>query len=260
MKITIDILTEMIELFVQPDMQTDAYKWILQSTRNPNWGGARKGAGAPKKITKENNQVIQVDNLEKQNNQDENLKNLKNPKINLDTEFSAGYSDFVFPHDLLILAQKFWTDETIVMIEKDFRCKEFSEKTSINKLLKQYAPNKKVIEPATDKEDRTFDIAFTTFWDKFPKTRKAEKAKSKTKFIRIIKNKEATIDEILSGVERYAKSNEVQCGYGKAPVAWLNAERWKLSYDTQQIESKDLNKLKKNITNVVTTEKWLKEV
>lgn len=72
---------------------------------------------------------------------------------------------------------------------------------------------------------------FEQFWKIFPAQRKAGKKKPQEKFLSIIKNKEATAEEIIEGTKRYAKSDEVIRGYAKEPYSWLLNERWKMSYD-----------------------------
>ena len=80
-------------------------------------------------------------------------------------------------------------------------------------------------------QDKTLEIGFNTFWELYPKTRKAGKDKPRRKFYDIINKKQATIEEVLQGTERYANSREVQDGYGKEPYSWLLNERWKLEYE-----------------------------
>lgn len=236
-----EIAVELIDLFVPAQQRTDALKWLTVN-QNRGWGGKRQGTGAPrgnknhaKKFNQDNQDSILIESKTQSVATTKNKIVVKEQDLS-QVAFSAGFQNWSFPKVLLVEAKKYWTAATIRKIEVDFSCQEYETVTTIAKLLEEY--------PA-DSCDATLDIAFTTFWDIFPKQRAGSKEKAKKKFIAIVKNKKATIDELLNGARAYKISDEVARGFAKGCVAWLNDDRWTVNYQpAQQIKNlAEANKL-----------------
>lgn len=86
----------------------------------------------------------------------------------------------------------------------------------------------------TSEEDRTLEIQFNTFWEVFPKQRKAGKTKPRQKFFQIVKSKQAAPEQLIKAAEEYAQTDEVMRGYAKEPYSWLLNERYLCDYTTKQ--------------------------
>ncbi len=223
-----EIAVELIDLFVPPAERTAALRWLTVN-QNRGWGGKRPGAGAPrgnKNRTAKINQENQDSHLAEKKPAERTTTELvvKNQDLS-QVSFSAGFQGWTFPKPILTEAKKHWGAATIRKIEVNFSCQEYETITSVAKLLEEY--------PA-DSRDATLDIAFTTFWDMFPKQRAGSKETAKKKFVAIIKNKKATIDELLNGVRAYRASDEVARGFAKGCAAWLNDDRWTVNYKPAQ--------------------------
>lgn len=101
-------------------------------------------------------------------------------------------------------------------------------------------------------EDRTLEIQFNTFWEVFPKQRKAGKTKPRQKFFQIVKSKQATAEQLIKAAEDYAKSDTVIRGYAKEPYSWLLNERYLCDYTTQirpmpQMSLKEMKQIQNEI-------------
>lgn len=101
-------------------------------------------------------------------------------------------------------------------------------------------------------EDRTLEIQFNTFWEVFPKQRKAGKTKPRQKFYQIVKSKQATAEQLIKAAEDYAKSDTVIRGYAKEPYSWLLNERYLCDYTTQirpmpQMSLKEMKQIQNEI-------------
>lgn len=101
-------------------------------------------------------------------------------------------------------------------------------------------------------EDRTLEIQFNTFWEVFPKQRKAGKTKPRQKFYQIVKSKQATAEQLIKAAEDYAKSDAVIRGYAKEPYSWLLNERYLCDYTTQirpmpQMSLKEMKQIQNEI-------------
>lgn len=101
-------------------------------------------------------------------------------------------------------------------------------------------------------EDRTLEIQFNTFWEAFPKQRKAGKTKPRQKFFQIVKSKQATAEQLIKAAEDYAKSDTVIRGYAKEPYSWLLNERYLCDYTTQirpmpQMSLKEMKQMQNEI-------------
>lgn len=101
-------------------------------------------------------------------------------------------------------------------------------------------------------EDRTLEIQFNTFWEAFPKQRKAGKTKPRQKFYQIVKSKQATAEQLIKAAEDYAKSDTVIRGYAKEPYSWLLNERYLCDYTTQirpmpQMSLKEMKQMQNEI-------------
>ena len=71
---------------------------------------------------------------------------------------------------------------------------------------------------------------FDEFWSLYPKDRIGNKAKAYSAFCKVIKEKRATIDKLISSVKSYARSEEVHKGFAKGCAAWLNDDRFNQNY------------------------------
>jgi biotin operon repressor len=85
-----------------------------------------------------------------------------------------------------------------------------------------------VNKPVRKKSSEMYNDDFTKFWGAFPPQRKGSKEKAFRNWLRV--TKEDTPENILAGVRRYCKSEEVSRGFAKMASGWLNDERWKDNY------------------------------
>ncbi|MBR4892234.1 MAG: hypothetical protein IKZ34_03590 [Alphaproteobacteria bacterium] len=210
-KINVDIVHELIGLYVAESKRLDATRWLIEN-QHRGWGGKRTKT-AP--IAHEEKKTEEIAPAKKQTG-----TMVVSADRLIYAKFTAGFQCWEFPAPILSEAKKHWEDDTIKRIQTDFSCKEYATETSIAQLLQVYPSDK----------DRSIEIAFNTFWAKYPKQRAGAKDKAKKKFIAIIKSKRATADELLKGVEAYCTSDEVAKGFAKGCVAWLNDDRWLVNY------------------------------
>ena len=69
---------------------------------------------------------------------------------------------------------------------------------------------------------------FAEFRLLFPKTRAGSWSVAEKAYFRAIKR--ASEDDIIAGLQRYVKSDEVARGFAKGAAAWLNDDRWTSNY------------------------------
>ena len=189
---------------------------------NTNWGGKREGAGRPKNNQDENQVEFQDENQDgfqdKNQDADKDMDNINNNNIynTQDNNKLSGIKEEI---------KKETTKE-----------KNNEENTFCNK----------------NSEDRTLEIQFNTFWEVFPKQRKAGKTKPRQKFYQIVKSKQATAEQLIKAAEDYAKSDTVIRGYAKEPYSWLLNERYLCDYTTQirpmpQMSLKEMKQMQNEI-------------
>lgn len=69
------------------------------------------------------------------------------------------------------------------------------------------------------------DAAFEVFWQAYP--RKVDKAKARVPYRRVIRDKKATVEELIRGAIDYAAERSGQDPkFTKHPATWINAESW----------------------------------
>ena len=71
---------------------------------------------------------------------------------------------------------------------------------------------------------------FNEFWEQYPRQRRGSKQKAEAAYRSALK-RGADEKDILSGLLRYACSDEVSRGYAKGAAAWLNDDRWTIEYE-----------------------------
>lgn len=78
-------------------------------------------------------------------------------------------------------------------------------------------------------------MSFEDFWAAYPRRDETPnitgRKKAKEKLDKIVRDGEATWDEIVSGVRLYAHCDNVKKGYVCLPVTWINQARWEDEYD-----------------------------
>lgn len=224
MKITYEVLIGVIDGFVPENERESAMRWVLQNA--PKWGGLRQGAGRPKK-TDENTQKPTVQ-----------VETKKEPTVDENTVFVAGFQGWQFPEQIRTVAQKHFSDDEIREIEKEYSCNEYETKTTIAKLIsRKNAVAVKAIEPEIiDKRESMFDA----FWATYPKQGRTDKAKAKKKFLSLISGKsgEDVCREIMSGLIAYCKTDRVADGYVKGAYSWLLNEYWKNDWSVVGMKKK----------------------
>lgn len=86
-------------------------------------------------------------------------------------------------------------------------------------------------EEKRGEEKKEYTAKFELFFSQFPKQRIGSKQKAFLAWKQAINR--ATEDEILTGLESYAKSDEVKRGFAKGAAAWLNDDRWLNNYSNK---------------------------
>lgn len=133
------------------------------------------------------------------------------------------------------------------LIETENNITETETETETGILEKETTKEKEV-----NQQDKTLEIQFNTFWEAFPKQRKAGKTKPQQKFFQIVKSKQATAEQLIKAAEDYAKTDEVMRGYAKEPYSWLLNERYLCDYTTQirpmpQMSLKEMKQMQNEI-------------
>lgn len=72
---------------------------------------------------------------------------------------------------------------------------------------------------------------FSIFWELFPAGRRGNRAAALTEYARILRENQATEEEIHAGTRRYAASDEVQRKILSRADNWLSRDGWKRDYD-----------------------------
>jgi len=86
-------------------------------------------------------------------------------------------------------------------------------------------------------QDKQITSNFENWWSVVP--RKIGKKKAKSIYERLVKSKEATEDELISGMKRYAESvKHTEDKFVAHASSWLNAGRWT---DTIEVKVKNKN-------------------
>lgn len=78
-----------------------------------------------------------------------------------------------------------------------------------------------------------FEREFEEFWELYPRQRRGNKQKAYKAYIRVIKEKRATSENLLIAVNKYSNSDEVKRGFAKGCEAWLNDDRFNTNYDVK---------------------------
>ena len=90
---------------------------------------------------------------------------------------------------------------------------------------------------ADNTQDKQITSYFEKFWDKVP--RKIAKKKCQKIYNNLVKSKEVTEDELISGMERYAASvKDTDMPFICHATTWLNQGRWE---DTIEVKVKNKN-------------------
>ena len=93
-------------------------------------------------------------------------------------------------------------------------------------------------EPVENKSTRkraTYSAEFEQFWAAFPKARRVGKKGTYAKWQQVLRNGEATFEEIMEGLERYKAGWNP--AYYHMPTTWLNKGLWDGDYQPQQQRS-----------------------
>ena len=88
------------------------------------------------------------------------------------------------------------------------------EKDTLKGIQKEKPPSPKIS-----------DSDFEMFWSLFPGPRKREKAKCRAKIDRLLRDRRATVPEILDALRKRC-GMEPDDRYAPLPMTWLNGERW----------------------------------
>lgn len=95
-----------------------------------------------------------------------------------------------------------------------------------------YSPLERV-EKKPNEKDKYRDV-FEEFWRLYPKQRIGNKQKAYLSYVRVLQEKRASVEQLLSAVKSYACSNEVEKGFAKGCQAWLNDDRFNIDYNSKQ--------------------------
>lgn len=93
-------------------------------------------------------------------------------------------------------------------------------------------------EPVENKSTRkraTYSAEFEQFWAAFPKARRVGKKGTYAKWQQVLRNGEATFEEIMEGLERYKAGWNP--AYYHMPTTWLNKGLWDGDYQPNQQRS-----------------------
>lgn len=85
-----------------------------------------------------------------------------------------------------------------------------------------------------EKKETEIDFLFEEFWKEYPKARRVGKDGARKKFISILKNKEATAQDLIAGARNYRlinEKNKTEDRFIKHPTSWLHNGRWKDEVD-----------------------------
>lgn len=91
--------------------------------------------------------------------------------------------------------------------------------------------------PYNPQGDKEYTEDFLDFWRLYPKQRAGSKDKAFKAYLKALKEKRTTKEQLYAAVKRYAFSDEVLRGFAKGCAAWLNDDRFNTTY-TQERENK----------------------
>lgn len=114
--------------------------------------------------------------------------------------------------------------------DKDIEKEIESDKNNDSDLKKEKNKKKESLLALPD----PINTAFNEFWDIYPKQRAGNKQKAYQAFLRAIKEKRSTADNIVISATQYARSEEVRRGYAKGAAAWLNDDRFNSFYEQKK--------------------------
>lgn len=95
-----------------------------------------------------------------------------------------------------------------------------------------YSPLERV-EKRPNEKDKYREV-FEEFWKAYPKQRIGNKQKAYLSYVRVLQEKRASVEQLLSSVKAYACSREVSKGFAKGCQAWLNDDRFNVDYSAEQ--------------------------
>lgn len=98
-----------------------------------------------------------------------------------------------------------------------------NENDNINNSFSSFSENQ---PQKTDEHSSDFE----EFWKEYPKQRAGNKQKAFASYKRVLKERRATVEELLEAVKRYSASDEVKRGFAKGCQAWLNDDRFNSAY------------------------------
>lgn len=84
---------------------------------------------------------------------------------------------------------------------------------------------------------KSFPDDFLKFWAVYPKKRAGSRDKAYSAYCRVLKERRATSAELLASAQKYATSEEVARGFAKGCAAWLNDDRFLVSYEQSPEEN-----------------------
>lgn len=154
------------------------------------------------------------------------------------------------------VVQELCENQIFSVSKKRNRDKEnYKQKQTLNKNSASGTKAKRERTVVTDKirEDkkenikRSYSSEFETFWKECPK--KVSKLDAEKIFSKIISDKKATFDELLSGIKRYAehcRQEKTDEHYIKHPSTWLNQGCWADEYENSMSE---MDKLSAEVDN-----------
>ena len=108
-----------------------------------------------------------------------------------------------------------------------------------NKLDNIYSTENNQDENQVANQDEKLNEYFETFYKKYPN--KKAKQKAYTSFCAIFKNKKATFEQLMQGLDKYIahiNQNKIEKSYIKHPSTWLNQGCWEDEYEEQSEEDK----------------------
>lgn len=110
------------------------------------------------------------------------------------------------------------------------------EKLEKSKESSPHTPHKEIkIKP--NGFTKSFPDDFLKFWAVYPKKRAGSRDKAYSAYCLVLKERRATSAELLASAQKYATSEEVARGFAKGCAAWLNDDRFLVSYEQSPKEN-----------------------
>lgn len=161
------------------------------------------------------------------------VKELSDKKILIRTRRCLGQSkgfcwDWEIDYEALSLLCRF----TIVENHYDSENTQYNNIES-NSNTKSISNTEVIYNTPVDSKLSTTPTEFDEFWELYPRQRRGNKQKALRAYLRVIKEKRSTPEQLLIAVGKYAKSDEVKRGFAKGCEAWLNDDRFNTNYDTK---------------------------